>query len=296
MTRTFPAAALLVPLTCAAVPLSEPPMTATRYLELPDGRIAYGDTGGDGPLIVAIPGLGDVRGEYRFLREALAADGYRVVTLDLRGHGESDTTFREYGADAIGTDALALIEHLDSGPAVLVGTSAGAGAAAFAAAERKDLVSGLVLIGAFVRDHETSLGMHLAMKTLFGGPWRVSAWLWYFDSLFPTTKPRDHAAYKAALGANLKEPGRFDAALAMMSASKQAVEERLPLIEARTLVVMGTKDPDFKSPQAEAHLIASRTKGEVVMIEGAGHYPHAEMPDVTSAAVVAFLKSLALPR
>jgi hypothetical protein len=34
--------------------------TETRFLTVDDGRIAYDDTGGTGPLILAIPGMGDL--------------------------------------------------------------------------------------------------------------------------------------------------------------------------------------------------------------------------------------------
>lgn len=278
----------------AAAPSREAPaMTPeTQFLKLPEGRIAYEDTGGDGPLVLAIPGLGDLRSEYRYLAPALRSAGYRVVTLDLRGHGDSDTGFADYSATAVGRDALALVRHLDAGPAVLVGTSLGAGAAAFAAALDPERVRGLVLVGPFVRDVPPGLIMSAAMRVLFSGPWKVSAWLWYFDSLFPTRKPPDHAAHKAHLEANLREPGRFDAALAMMHASKRDVEARLHEVRAPTLVVMGDKDPDFKVPKAEADLVAERVRGRTVMIEGAGHYPHAEQPEVTARAILAFLETL----
>jgi pimeloyl-ACP methyl ester carboxylesterase len=54
---------------------------------------------------------------------------------------------------------------------------------------------------------------------------------------------------------------------------------------------MGTEDPDFPDPAAEAGLSAERLGGEadVVLVEGAGHYPHTERPDIVSPAVVAFL-------
>ncbi len=42
---------------------------------------------------------------------------------------------------------------------------------------------------------------------------------------------------------------------------------------------MGSKDPDFPSPEAEARLLAEHLSGEVAIIEGAGHYPQAEMPE-----------------
>jgi pimeloyl-ACP methyl ester carboxylesterase len=56
-------------------------------------------------------------------------------------------------------------------------------------------------------------------------------------------------------------------------------------------VVMGTADPDFKDPAAEAELVAERLRGRVVLVPGAGHYPQAEAPDVVGPAVAEFLKA-----
>ena len=69
-----------------------PANTSTALLSRPDGRIAY-DATGEGPLVVCVPGMGDVRSVYRFLAAALAQAGYRIATMDLRGHGGSDATF-----------------------------------------------------------------------------------------------------------------------------------------------------------------------------------------------------------
>ena len=114
----------------------------TNFLERPEGRIAY-TVMGHGPLVVAVPGMGDLRSTYRDVVPPLVAAGYRVAVTDLRGHGESDTTFRRHGDDVTGADVLALIAEL-GGPAVIIGNSMGAGAAAWAAAEESDAVAGLI--------------------------------------------------------------------------------------------------------------------------------------------------------
>ena len=44
----------------------------TSFLDQLGGRIAYDDTG-SGPLVVCVPSMGDVRGEYRFLAPQLTA-------------------------------------------------------------------------------------------------------------------------------------------------------------------------------------------------------------------------------
>jgi pimeloyl-ACP methyl ester carboxylesterase len=267
-------------------------MTA-RFLNRPDGRIAYTDEG-EGPLVVMVPGLGDLKEEYRFLAPEIAASGYRVVAMDLRGQGESSTGWPDYTNAALGSDIVALIEHLDAGPATVIGTSMGAGAAAWAAAEATDAVGKLVLIGPFVRALPMAWWKNALVQTLvhtaFVGPWGPAAWGMYYASLYPTAKPADFDTYKAALVANLKEPGRMAALQAMLAAPKTDVEARLGEIRAPALVVMGTKDPDFDDPAAEAGTIVRLIGGgDVAMIDGAGHYPHAEMPNATAPAIVSFL-------
>lgn len=267
----------------------------TQLLNLSQGTLAYADQG-RGPLVLLAPSLGDIRQEYRFLAPLLVDAGYRVVTLDLRGHGESSAGWPDYELASVGRDFLALIRSLDAGPALIVGTSFSAGAAVWAAAEAPELVAGLVLVGPFVRDTMPAWQAKLLFSPLFSGPWATAAWMTYFKTLYPSTPPADFPQYQDRLRANLKEPGRMAAVRGMMTASKQASEERLAQVTAPVLVVMGTQDPDFKDPQAEAQLVAGRLNGQVKMIAGAGHYPHAEKPADTGKTILAFFETLRLPQ
>lgn len=123
----------------------------TSYLNRPQGRLAYDLTGDDGPLVVLSPGFGDLRSTYRGLATHLAAEGFRVVTADLRGHGDSTVGWDSYSVDAVAGDLLALL-HEHGGRGVLVGNSYSGSAAVVAAARVPAAVAGLVLSGAFVRD------------------------------------------------------------------------------------------------------------------------------------------------
>jgi pimeloyl-ACP methyl ester carboxylesterase len=60
-------------------------------------------------------------------------------------------------------------------------------------------------------------------------------------------------------------------------------------VRTPVLVIMGTKDPDFPDPTAEASYVAGRLGGRIAFVEGAGHYPHAEMPEQTAPRIVEFL-------
>ena len=113
-------------------------ITNTKFIDLPEGKIGY-DVAGTGPLVLLVPGMGDLRSTYRFLAPTLRSNGYRVACTDLRGHGDSDATFSSYGDVETAGDIMALIEEL-GGPAVVVGNSMAAGSATLVAADQPNLV------------------------------------------------------------------------------------------------------------------------------------------------------------
>jgi pimeloyl-ACP methyl ester carboxylesterase len=262
----------------------------TQFLQRGDERIAFDLQGDDrGPLVVCVPGMGDLRAEYRFLVPMLVKAGYRVATMDVRGHGESSVGWDDYSAAAVGSDVVALVKELGT-PAFLVGTSMAGGAAVWAAAEAPASFLGMVLIGPFVRDIPMSPVVRGLLKVMFGGPWARAAWSFYYKS-YPSSPPSDLTEYRARLGANLCEPGRLAALRAMLWAKKADCEARLQSVHAPALVLMGSRDPDFKDPRAEAEHVASRLKAQVWIAEDAGHYPHAEQPVASGGRILEFLRA-----
>jgi pimeloyl-ACP methyl ester carboxylesterase len=267
---------------------TSPAAAGTRFLSRPGGRIAY-DLAGAGPLVVAIPGMGDLRSSWRHQVPALVAAGYRVATMDLRGHGDSDTTFDTYDDVAAATDALALIAELGGEPAVIMGNSMGAGAAAWAAAEAPGSVAGIVLVGPFVRDPSASAVQIAMFKLLLLKPWGPAAWSGWFGKLHAGTKPADLEEHRAQVKAALARPGHWAAFKKTTGTTHAPAEARLGEVRAPTLVVMGDQDPDFKDPAAEAAWIGDRVNGEVVMVPATGHYPQSQRPDLVNAALLPFL-------
>ena len=265
----------------------------TSYLDRPNGRLAY-ELSGDpnGPLVVLSPGMGDLRSTFDGLAERLAADGAQVVNADLRGHGESSTGWDAYGVSAVADDLLALL-HAHGGRGVLFGNSYSGSAAVIAAAREPEAISGLVLAGAFVRDGKQSVPQK-ALFALFhrafpGRPlWTATAWPSFFKR-----RPANYAARKAELATNLKRPHGYDALGRMTTdeGTHRHTTPMLPSVHVPTLVIMGSKDPDFPDPAAEARFTADQLGGpaEVLMIEGVGHYPQAEAVDEVAPAVAAFV-------
>jgi pimeloyl-ACP methyl ester carboxylesterase len=236
--------------------------------------------------------MGDLRSSYRFLAPALRAAGYRVAVTDLRGHGDSDCGFTAYGDAETAADVLALVEVL-GGPAVIVGNSMGAGAAAFAAAERADLVSGVVLVGPFVRNTSGAV-QTLLMRLAMLRPWAGLVWKTYLPKLYAGQKAADQRDYLDEVAAAMSRPG-YTRAFARLVAQLDhgVVEARLGEVRAKALVVMGELDPDFPDPRVEADWIAAHLDARVVMVPEAGHYPQSQRPDLVVPAILGFLSEVA---
>lgn len=266
-------------------------MPETQFLDRPGGRISYDDTGGTGPLLIAAPGMGDTRRVYRHVAPALIQAGVRLVTMDLRGMGESSVRWEDLSDAAVASDYLALVDHLDAGPAVLVGNSLSCASSVIAATESREKVAGIALLGPFVRDVPIKRWQKVLFAAMLTPPWGKSAWVGYYrKNLYPGPKPPDHDEYVNALSENLGEPGRFASFRGLAFNSHAESARRLPDVKQPVLVVMGTADPDFPDAVAEAGYIGDTTAGEVVLVEGSGHYPQADNPQRVAPALIELVK------
>ncbi len=262
----------------------------TKFLTRSAGKIGY-DIAGTGPLVVLVPGMGDLRSAYRFLAPMLRTSGYRVACTDLRGHGDSDPTFASYGDVETATDITELIEAL-GGPAVIVGNSMAAGAAVLVAADRPDLVAGLVLIGPFVRNGKVGAIQRILLRVAMARPWAAASWKSYMPKLYAGRRPADFDEYKSRVVASLRRPGYAQAFSLTTRTNHDPAEGRLADVAVPTMVIMGEQDPDFREPFDEATWIGRTLRAEVVMVPEAGHYPQSQQPEITSEAVLRFLSTI----
>jgi len=262
-----------------------------EHLDTGEGTIAY-DLTGDGPLVVLAHGMGDSRHSYRFVVPELVAAGYRVANVDIRGCGDSSVGWAGYARADIARDLVAVVRHL-GGPAVIVGQSISGGAATIAAATAPDVVAGVVEIAPFTRKQEFDLGGLLRTARVRTGMARLTrvlltgslkAWLAYLDLAIPA-KPADWQQERSRIAASLGRPERMAVLRAMARTSPEDAGRRLPDVRCPALVVEGGADPDWVDPAAEGEAIVAA----LPVIDGAGHYPHAETPAALLALVTPFL-------
>ncbi|WP_250442975.1 alpha/beta fold hydrolase [Actinotalea sp. C106] len=272
-----------------------------EYVDIGEGNLAF-DVAGSGPLVVLAHGMGDTRRSYRFVVPELVAAGYRVANVDIRGCGDSSATgWSGYERADIAGDLVAVVRHL-GGPAVIVGHSISGGAATIAAATAPDLIVGIVELAPFTRKQSFDLlgvlrtkrvrtGMAQLMKVMLSSS--LQGWMSYLDIAIPT-KPADWAQERARIETMLREPERMAVLNAMTKTSPTDAGEHLAGVRCPVLVVEGSADPDWADPRAEGEKIIADLAdglGEVALIDGAGHYPHAETPKEVLALLLPFLRT-----
>ena len=124
-------------------------------LEVDGRRLSYLDFGGPGRVLLALHGHFNEGRTFTRLAASLASD-WRVIALDQRGHGFSDHT-ADYSPDGYVADAVALLDHLAVGAAVVLGHSLGGVNAYRLAALQPYRVQGLVIEDIGVElDHDLS--------------------------------------------------------------------------------------------------------------------------------------------
>lgn len=277
----------------------------TEYVTLENGRIAC-DVVGDGPLVVLSHGMGTMRQDFRHLVGPLAAAGYRVVNVDMRGHGESSMDWPSVtGKPAaisrtdVAQDLLDVIRHF-GGPAVIVGHSLSGGAATIAAAQAPELVTAIAEICPFTLTQKFSVATFLTSRRYRRGQVRLgltmgaksrSAWMRYLDIAYPS-KPADQESHLAALDATLRQPGRWEEFMKTGATTPADAHACLADVQCPALVIMGAADPDFADPAAEANAVVAALRpglGRVELVDNGGHYPHAQYADRVAAVLLPFL-------
>lgn len=103
-------------------------MAEDRKLDVRGLTYAVSDTGGDGPLVLLMHGWPDDRSLWRNALNPLSVAGFRAVSVDWPGHGDSEAPKdrRRYRIPSLGLDTVALIEALGADKAHLVAHDYGA--------------------------------------------------------------------------------------------------------------------------------------------------------------------------
>ena len=286
-------------------------MNATVDLRGANGIRLTADVGGpeDGPPVVLLHGGGQTRHAWRSTLDDLAAKGWRVHSVDLRGHGDSDWDDEgDYSFEAFASDVAAIAAALPQ-PPVLIGASLGGIASLAAVGEADDPTSvaralvlvdvaprieqdGVKRIGQFmtgnldgfasldeVADAIAAYNPHRPRPTDLSGLKKNlrqrddGRWVWHWDPRFVAGKFGSSDETRTSM----VQPDRLEQAARKLT---------LPV-----LLVRGRMS-DLLSEEGVRQLQALVPHAEVADVPGAGHMVAGDRNDAFTAAVLEFLDRL----
>lgn len=263
---------------------------------------------GDGPLIILLHGFPDTAETWEASQAALTKSGYKSAALHLRGYPPSNIPKNgDYSIRALVDDALALIDHLGSERAAIVGHDWGAAAAYATAALYPDRLNRIVALAIppfpvfqgglrerIARPHNFYLSFgHFSVWWLRRRSFREVVRLYRNWSPHWAISEGHIARVKAALA----RPGRARAAVDYYAAKLSVADQRAinRNISVPTLIVYGSDEPKVRH---EMFLKAIDVVGEgssIVRFEDVGHWPHLEAPERFHHSMISFLDEQMAP-
>lgn len=247
---------------------------------------------GDGPPTLILHGLFGRRRNWQAIQKRLA-DDTRIITADLRNHGDSpwDGTMNY---EAMAEDIAALIKGLDAGPVIVVGHSMGGKAAMALALSEPELVNGLMVIDiAPVRyDHEYGPYIEAMRCVPLNELSRRSDAEKYMEDVI------SDRSIRAFLLQNLAQENDKIA----WQVNLDAVENGLPEIldfpgalgdpyEGPTLMLRGGSS-DFVLDEHHTAIEALFPMATHAVVENAGHWIHAEKPAEVIDQIKSFINNV----
>jgi 2-succinyl-6-hydroxy-2,4-cyclohexadiene-1-carboxylate synthase len=213
----------------------------------------------------------------------LDGERYRPLAPDLRGHGTAAAR-RPVSFDAIAEDVLGLVAH----PFTLCGYSMGGRIALHTALVAPERIDRLVLVAttAGIEDLAERTERRAADDALAGateqGSIEAFADRWTAQPLFAGTPPQAAAAWRADILDN--EPAALAAALrGVGTGSMEPLWERLGELAMPARVLAGSRDAKFLA--LGERLAAELPRGELEIVQGAGHGIPREDPAAVAAAL-----------
>jgi pimeloyl-ACP methyl ester carboxylesterase len=239
------------------------------------------------PPVVLLHGLGSSFRDWAGQLPAFAAR-YRVLGVDLRGHGRSRTARWRLSVPAMAADVAALLDHLAEPPAHLVGLSLGGCVALALALDAPDRVRSLTLVNAFARLRPAGWAGARRMLARLGlalvAPMPVVA-AHVARALFP--EPPQQALREAAI-ASLRGTGRRAYLAAIAATTLFDVRHRLGDVRCPTLVVAGALDRTVPR-SAQEQLAVGIADARLLVVPGSGHATPHDQPERFRGAVLDFL-------
>jgi len=255
------------------------------------GRRIYYDIAGpeNGPTLCITHSLASDSGMWGEQMMPLLAAGWRVLRIDMRGHGGSDPVPGDYTMDALADDVAAVLEALGERPVHYMGLSIGGMFGHSLALRHGHRLKSLMLC-------DTSAASPPGAKELWSqriaavrganslesiADATVERW---FTPAMRQNRPRRWQQIRDTVAATTPQ-GFMGCGAALQNFDYLA---RLPGIKLPTLVVWGAEDPGTP-PETNRRIVAGIPGAKGEEIPGVRHFPNVENPDAFNRILMGWL-------
>lgn len=263
--------------------------------------IEYEVTGRGQPVLLT-HGYSDTCRMWDGQRQTLA-DRYRVVTWDMRGHGQTESPEdpARYSVDSTVGDMRALLRHLGVGRAVVGGLSLGGYVSLAFCLAHPEMVRALVICDSGpgyrnpaareawnARAHERAAALEARGLAALGDGSRAMREVARSSAQGCATGSRSPAAGES-VPRHRSAQGLAHAARGMLAQTGSTVIDGLPSIRVPTLIIVGDRDQPFQAPSA---YMARKVPGaRLEIIPDAGHWANLDQPEIFNRVLLDFLDS-----
>jgi pimeloyl-ACP methyl ester carboxylesterase len=285
-------------------------MTAFQivHFHTPDGLTLVADVGcpEDAPSIILMHGGGQTRHSWAGTMALLVSQGYRVINVDARGHGDSDwSPTGDYGFAAQAGDLMTVLATAKR-PAALVGASMGGITSFYTIGSHPEPVAdALVLVDIVIRPAEAGANRIKAFMTANpGGFASVEEAADAVAAYYPERpRPKDISGLNKNL--RLRKDGRYHWHWDPRMLNMSDIPEPPRFTDALIAVAGGVKVPtllvrggqsDIVDDQGVAEMLRLLPQTEVLDVAGAGHMVAGDKNDSFGAGVLGFLRRHMPPR
>lgn len=226
-------------------------------------------------------------------QEKALSSQFRVVTIDLRGHGESDAPLWHYTLDQAADDVIGLLDYLSIRQAIFVGLSMG-GYVLFALYRKHaDRVKGLVLADTRAQADTTEgkeARFQMAQTAYQNGPSAIA------DTMIPKLLSPASVQTNPELVRRVRRmiEGNQISGIAgdlMAMAERPDSVPLLKQITCPTQILVG--DLDLPTPPSDAKLMADRIfNAHLAIIQGAAHLSNLEQPSPFNEVIRSFVANV----
>ena len=249
----------------------------------------YYESTGDGQSLLFIHGLGSSTRDWE-PQVAEFAKSYRVITMDLRGHGQSEKPAGPYTIPEFAADVAGLLESLHASPAHIVGLSLGGAVAFQLAIDHQAMLKSLTIVnsgpsmGGTPEQAQAEIARRVGIVQQMGMRAMGQA---LAPNLFP-------AAEHAALRETFVERWAENDPQAYIEATRSLlgfdVTSQLGKIQCPVLIIAA--EHDYTPVAAKQAYIKLMPNAELVVIPGAHHGTPMEQPEAFNAALERFLANV----